>query len=218
MPEQLLIFPFGGNAREALLSVLAINQRQKEWDILGFVDDDPARQGRECCGVRVLGGRELLARHPSARVLAVPGNPQNFQRRMEIIGGLQVAEERFATIVHPTAVLSPDAVIGANTIVMANVVLSCGVTVGRHCVILPNTVISHDSSVGDGSCLGSNISVSGTVRIGASCYIGSGTRMRENIAIGAGTLIGLGSNVVSDIGEGVVAVGNPAKIIRKISS
>lgn len=148
-------------------------------------------------------------------MLAVPGSPTNFLRRSEIIAGLGLDESRFATILHPSVGRSRDASIGCNTIIMSNAVISCGVTIGKHCVVLPNTVISHDSTVGDYCCIGSNVSISGSVHIGSSCYIGSGTKMREDISIGAGSLVGLGSNVISDIPAGVVAVGSPAKVIRK---
>lgn len=218
MTRKLILFPFGGNARESLMSVFAINEKNSEWDsewsIIGFVDDDRSRHGMECCGIKVLGGRAILAEHPDALVLAVPGSPSSFRKRAEIIGSLGLEKSRFATIIHPSAGRARDAVIGCNTIIMANVVISCGVTIGNHCVILPNTVVSHDSVIGDFCCIGSNVSVSGSVHIGSSCYIGSGTKLREDIAIGAETLVGLGSTVLSDLPAGVVAVGSPARVIR----
>jgi len=212
MPRKLFLFPFGGNAREALLSVLEINRISQEWEIAGFLDDNSLTHGQQCCGVMVVGGRELLDGFPEAMLLAVPGSPQNFRTRDKIIASLSIQPKRFATIVHPSTACSPDAKIGFNTVIMANSVISCGVSVGNHCIILPNTVVSHDSTVADYCCLGSNISVSGSVGIGEKCYIGSGSRMREHITIGAGTLVGLGSNVVSDIPSGVIAIGNPAKV------
>ncbi len=214
MSSKLLLFPFGGNAREALLSVFALREKNAEWDILGFIDDNGAHHGKECCGIKVLGGRELLLNFPDAFVLAVPGSPTNYHSRSQVISGLGLDDSRFATIVHPSVGRSPDATIGCNTIIMSNVVISCGVTIGRHCVVLPNTVVSHDSAVGDYCCIGSNVSVSGSVHIGPNCYIGSGTKLREDISIGAGSLIGLGSNVLADIPAGVIAVGSPAKVIR----
>lgn len=214
MSGKLILFPFGGNARESLLSVFALNDRNMEWNILGFIDDDESRHGKECCGIKVLGGRDVLNDFPDALVLAVPGSPTNFQGRAEVIGSLGLNESRFATIIHPSVGRALDAAIGRNTIIMSNVVISCGVTIGSHCVILPNTVVSHDSVIGDYCCIGSNVSVSGTVHIGSNCYIGSGTKLREDIHIGAGTLIGLGSNVLADIPAGVIAVGSPARVVR----
>ncbi len=216
MSKKLLLFPFGGNAREALVSIFAMNENKDEWDLLGFVDDNISTHSKECCGIRVLGGREVFAQYPDAYVLAVPGSPTSFSRRNDIIRGLNLAKSRFATIVHPSVVTAPDATIGYNTLIMSGVVVSCGVTIGNHCLILPNTVVSHDSVVEDHCCIGSNISISGSVHIGSTCYIGSGTKIREDISIGNGTLIGLGSNVVSHIPEGVIAVGSPAKVVKKI--
>jgi len=215
MPKKLLLFPFGGNAKESLMSIFAINELRNEWEILGFVDDNPSVLGKECCGVKVLGGRNILKDNPEAHVLAVPGSPQSYAKRQEVIESLSVKESRFATIIHPSVAIARDATIGFNTLIMPNVVISCEVKIGNHCIILPNTVVSHDSVVDDFCCIGSNISISGSVRIGPSCYIGSGTKIREDISIGTGSLIGLGSNVVSNIHAGVIAFGSPAKELNK---
>ncbi len=218
MPKKIILFPFGGNAKESLISILAINSIKKEWDVVGFIDDNSSTWGKSYYGIEVKGGREVLKVFPDSLVLAVPGNPNDYFKRSDIIEGLGVKRSCYATIIHPSTVISPDACIGHNTLIMANVVISCGVKIGNHCIILPNTVISHDSVIGDYCCIGSNVSVSGNVSIESECYIGSGVSIRENICIGKKSLIGIGSNVVSDIKEGVVAVGNPAKVIRKAVS
>ncbi len=215
MFKKLLLFPFGGNAREALISVFAINNVQPEWDIVGFVDDDHSVHGKDCCGIKVLGGRELLRAYDGAYVLAVPGSPRGYLKRKAIIDGLLLDKSRFATIIHPSVVRAPDVTIGYNTLLMANVVVSCGSRIGNHCIVLPNTVLAHDSSIGGYGCIGSNVSISGSVGIGPECYIGSGVKIRENIRIGERTLIGLGSNVISDIEKETVAVGNPARAIKE---
>ena len=217
MSKKLIIFPFGGNAKEALMSIFDINSIRSEWDILGFIDENGSLQGKDCCGVKVLGGREILKKFPEAQVLAVPGNPDNYLKRADIIQGLGVLKsETFAQIIHPSVKISPDSKIGLNTLLMANIVVSASVNIGSHCVILPNTVISHDSRIGDYCCIGSNVTISGSVIIGDNCYIGSGSRLRDNIRVGKRSMIGIGSNVVSDIDEGVVAAGNPARIMRKV--
>jgi sugar O-acyltransferase (sialic acid O-acetyltransferase NeuD family) len=214
MSKKLLLFPFGGNAKESLLSILSINAIRQEWEVAGFIDDDHSLHGREYNGIRVLGGSEVLREWTDAFVLAVPGSPKGYLRRRSIIESLSIEPSRFATIIHPSVVRAPDAVIGWNTLLMPNVVVSCSVRIGNHCIVLPNTVIAHDSVVEDYCCVGSNVSISGTVTVGPECYIGSGTKIRENIRIGGRTLVGLGSNVISDIEQNAVAVGNPARVIK----
>ena len=217
MAKKILLFPFGGNARESLISILAINKIRKEWDVIGFVDDNSALFGKECCGVKVLGGREIFSRFSDALVLAVPGNPDTYLGRKKVIKSLGLDTSRFATIIHPSVTIAQDAKIGYNVTLMANVFVSCGVNIGNHCVFLPNTVIAHDSVVGDYCLFGSNITVSGHARIGNECYIGSGTKIRNGMKIGDRSLAGLGANIVSDIAEGVVVAGNPAKVLRRIT-
>lgn len=216
MPKKIIIFPFGGNARESLLSILAINRIKKEWDIIGFIDDDRSTWDKACCGIKVKGGRGVIKKFPDAQILAVPGNPDNYLKRKEIIASLGIPHSRFATIIHPSVIVAPDAKIGYNATLMPNIFISSGAKIGNHCVILPNTVVSHDSVIGNYCCIGSNVSISGSVNIGSECYIGSGVKIRENISIGKKTLIGLGSNVVSYIKEDVIAAGNPCRVIRKV--
>jgi sugar O-acyltransferase (sialic acid O-acetyltransferase NeuD family) len=218
VPHKLLLFPFGGNAREAALTVFGLNHKDAMWDVCGFVDDDRSLWGKEYCSIKVVGGREVLKQDESACVIAVPGNPNNFLRRRGVIDSLGVTNNRFATIIHPSAVVSPDARIGYNTVIMPNVVVSAGSVVGNHCMILPNTIIAHDSTVGDLTLIGSNVTISGYVKIGENCYIGSGVSVREKIVVGRGSLVGLGSSVVSDVEPHVVVAGNPARMLRRLSA
>jgi sugar O-acyltransferase (sialic acid O-acetyltransferase NeuD family) len=215
MPDRLIIFPFGGNARESLLTILDINKKNKKWDVLGFIDEDSSSWGKECCGVKVLGGQEVIKEFQDVKILAVPGNPNDYLKRQEIIDRLEKDNNHFATIIHPSVTVSPDTILGYNTIIMSNVVVSCGVNIGNHCVILPNSVIAHDCIVGDYCCIGSNVTISGNVALGSNCYVGSGVSMRDNMKIGENTLIGLGSNVISNFASGVVVAGNPAKRMRE---
>jgi len=215
MPKKILIFPFGGNARESVVSILAINEIKRQWDIIGFLDDNRSVWGKICCGIKVIGGREMIGRFPDAMILAVQGNPDNYLMRKQIIESLGVDHTRFATIAHPSVVVASDANIGTNVLLMPNVFISCGVSVGDHCVVLPNTTVSHDAVIGDYSCVGSGVSISGNVNIGSECYIGSGVKVRENIRIGKRSIIGIGSTVISNIEERAVAVGSPCRVIRK---
>lgn len=216
MPKKLIIFPFGGNGRESLLTVISADKLKKEWDVIGFIDDDRAAWGKECYGVKVIGGRDVLKKFPDASILAVPGNPDNYLKRKEVIDRLVIEKERFARVIHPSVIVPPDARIGYNVVLMPNVFVSCGVGIGNHCLVLPNTVIGHDSMVGDYCCIGSNVTVSGHVSVGDTCYIGSGSRICNDIMIGARSLVGLGSNVVDDVKAGVVVAGNPARILRDV--
>ncbi|MBF0542601.1 MAG: NeuD/PglB/VioB family sugar acetyltransferase [Nitrospirae bacterium] len=214
MPKKIVIFPYGGNARESLACFFAINNINHVWDILGFIDDNRENVGKSCCGISVLGGRDILYEMPEIYVLAVQGNPLNHIKRKDIIEGLNINKDRYSTIIHPNVVMAGDVQIGYNTLIMSNTVIGSGVKIGNHCIMLPNSVVAHDTVIGDYCCIGANVTISGNVRVEDSVYIASGTSIKDNLSIGTGVLIGLGSNVLKDVSSGQVVVGNPAKVLR----
>lgn len=54
------------------------------------------------------------------------------------------------------------------------------------------------------------------IHIGNRVWIGAGAVILPGVSIGDNSVIGAGSVVVSDIPSGVVAVGNPCRVLRKI--
>ncbi len=54
------------------------------------------------------------------------------------------------------------------------------------------------------------------ISIGNDCWIGGNTVICPGITIGNGCVIGAGSVVAKDIPDNSLAVGNPAKVIRKL--
>ena len=55
------------------------------------------------------------------------------------------------------------------------------------------------------------------IAIGDDCWIGSNVTVIGGVTIGSGTIIGAGSVVTKDIPSGVLAAGNPCKVIREIT-
>ena len=204
--KQLIIFPFNGNGLEALDAVGG------QFEFVGFADDTISKQGHHPLGFQVF-GREVFEMYPDAMVLAVPGSPTSFTVRNEIIKALGLPDERFATLVHPRAVVSSFAQLGVNTLIMAGVVITSNAVVGNHVCVLPNSVIHHDSSVGDYTLIGSNVTIAGNTHVGEFCYIGSGTSIINGVTVGNNVLIGMGTNVIKSLASGVKAVGNPAKLL-----
>lgn len=204
--KSLLIFPRNGNALEALDCV------GNRFELLGFVDDTPEKQGRDAYG-HTVHSRAALDAFPDAFVLAVPGSAETFLARHAIIDGLGIGAERFVNLIHPSARVSPLATLGHNVLIMAGVVITSNAIIGNHVCILPNSVVHHDAVIGDWSLVGSNVTIAGAAVIGENCYIGSGSSVINGAHVGARSLVGIGSNLIASFPADVRIAGNPARII-----
>jgi maltose O-acetyltransferase len=58
------------------------------------------------------------------------------------------------------------------------------------------------------------MSINKPITIGKDCWIGAGAIVLGGVTIGDGTTIGAASVVTKDIPAGVVAVGNPCRVLR----
>lgn len=54
------------------------------------------------------------------------------------------------------------------------------------------------------------------VRIGRNCWLGAGVIVLPGVTIGDNTVVGAGSIVTRDLPSGVVAAGNPCRVLREI--
>ena len=88
-------------------------------------------------------------------------------------------------------------------------------TIGRFCILNTNSSLDHDSVMGDYSSLAPNAVTGGEVRIGDFSAVSIGATVLHQIEIGEHAVIGAGSTVTKNIGSYCVAVGTPARVIRK---
>ncbi|WP_461215140.1 sugar O-acetyltransferase [Lacticaseibacillus sp. GG6-2] len=56
------------------------------------------------------------------------------------------------------------------------------------------------------------------ITIGRNCWLGAGVIVLPGISIGDNTVVGAGSVVTHDLPQDVVAVGNPARVLRAINA
>ncbi len=180
---------------------------------IGFIDDDTLKHGKSSFGLEVY-GRDVLNKYKNIKILAVPGNPQNFRNRLKIIDELHIPYDRYATVIHPRAAISPFASIGKNVLIMAGVVVTSNAVISDHVCILPNSVIHHDSVLGTGTLVGSNVLIAGGVSVGENCYIASGSNVINGISIGKGSLLGLGTNLLINAPENSKVIGNPGRLVQ----
>ena len=89
--------------------------------------------------------------------------------------------------------------------------------VGDRVMFGPNVTIATANHPIDAELRRRGLQYNKDVHIGENTWIGAGTIIVPGIHIGKNCIIGAGSIVTKDIPDNTVAVGNPCKVIRKIS-
>ena len=172
-----------------------------------FVDDNP--------NVNECGGRPVLhdAMGLSPMIVSIGVN----RIRKMIVERLRANNSaiEFATAIHPSAVISPSAKIGEGTVVMAGAVVNADAVIGKHCIVNTGATVDHDCVIGDYCHIAPGANVSGGTHIGEGTWIGVGACVIQCLNIGKWSFIGAGSVVVKDVSDGVVAYGNPCKVIHE---
>lgn len=204
----LIIIGAGGHAKvliEALLASSAV--------IKGIVDSNPMLAGSRILGVPVLGGDDVVVEFTPSQIqlvngvgsIGLPSLRQRLYEKFKILG------YDFATVVHPSAVVTSDVVLGEGSQIMAGAVIQPGSHIRCNTIINTRASVDHDCIIGDHVHISPGVTLSGGVDIGAGSHIGTGATLIQGISIGRGCLVAAGAVVVKDIADGARVRGVPAR-------
>ena len=135
--------------------------------------------------------------------------------RRKIIERLQLTEECYGTVIHPSAIISTTSKIGYGTVVMPNVVVNADSVVGNHVILNTSCIVEHDCTVQNFVHISPSAVLTGGVSVQEGTQIGARASVNPTVEIGKWTMIGAGSAVIQNIPDYVTAVGVPAKIIKE---
>jgi sugar O-acyltransferase (sialic acid O-acetyltransferase NeuD family) len=216
--KKIVILGTGGNCIDILNTLHDINEARSEtvYRCTGFLDDDAEKLGKQIHGVPVLGPLSMAKNLDDTSFVFGIGSVSNFWRRDEILARTGIEDDdRFETVIHPTASISRTALVGTGAVIFQHVTITSDVLVGRHVQILPNAVVSHHDDIGDFTCVAGGVCISGNVHIGQGCYLGANSSIINGIVVEQHCLVGMGSVVLRNVPSNSVVAGNPARFIRQ---
>ncbi|GGS89016.1 maltose O-acetyltransferase [Streptomyces griseoviridis] len=108
--------------------------------------------------------------------------------------------------------------IGARTFVNYNLTALdvAGVTIGADCQIGPNVQLLTPTHPLEPGPRRDKLEAARPVTIGDNVWLGGGVIVLPGVTIGDDSVVGAGSVVTKDVPAGVVAVGNPARVVRSL--
>ena len=115
-----------------------------------------------------------------------------------------------ARILHPSAQISPSAILADGVLVSAGACLNASATVGRNAIINTGAVIEHDVRIGALAHVAPGVILGGGARVGDHAMIGSGAVVLPGVAVGDGALVAAGAVVCRDVPAGGRVAGVPA--------
>ena len=165
---------------------------------------------------------ELLAARRAARAVTLEFNAElDEDRRIEML------RELFAELGADSFVEAPfhcdygaNVRMGSECFLNFNVViLDCAaVTIGDRAQIGPGVQLLAADHPRDPGERARKVELAKPVSIGADTWIGAGAIVCPGVSIGDGSIIGAGAIVTRDIPAGVVAAGNPCRVLRALET
>jgi sugar O-acyltransferase (sialic acid O-acetyltransferase NeuD family) len=123
----------------------------------------------------------------------------------------------FATLVHPSAHVSPLATLGQGVFVGANSVIGPGAQLAEHVFVNRGVTIGHDTRIGAFSRIQPGSNLGGLSLIGRGVTVAIGATLIERLVIGDHAFIGAGAVVTADVAADVLVVGIPAKFKKNLN-
>lgn len=208
----------GGSGIGMIASSIA--ETNGDYEVAGFLNDvvEVGKEIGKYKKIPVIGKTEdlpALLRKGDTYVFIAYVGLQNEKQTYEKIASLEIPDDRFASLIHPTAIIPKGyAGLGKGVLVAPLAQMSPDSTLSDNCLMLANSFLGHDSFMDRFAHLATNSVVGANVRVGKAVHVGSNATVREKVSIGDYALIGAGSMVLTDVPENSVVVGNPAKVLK----
>ena len=197
--KDLIILGAGGTAFDLIDIAIAMNKIKKQWNILGLLDDNIELIGRNVYNFPVLGTIAQSEEYKDAYFVSSIGDAYRTKLRMIVRKKVPFANERFASLIHPTAIISESAIIEPGAVIYGNVTLSGKVHIGHDVFLCGNTFLGHECVIGNHTLLSVGNYLASDVDVGNCCYLGVGVIVRHQITIGENCLIGVGTKIIKSI-------------------
>lgn len=194
----------------------AVSRYGADYEILGFAFDEP--ELREINGWPVLcGTRQAYTKFKEDKEVGfifALYRSDIIKERATLRDSYGIPKERFFTFIHPSVFVAKSACVGNGSIILANSVINSNSILGDFTYLMANVLVGHDTTLGESNFVAAHCCIGSNLKIGSYNFFGLNSNYKNFIRIGDNNIVGMGTNLLSDLSDNSVAVGNPGKIIK----
>ena len=186
MQAKPLILIGAGSHAKVVVDILQVQGLQFD----AYVDDE-SKPWLDEFDVRRMSEEELDATINGAQLVIgfVGLSCASLQHRLDIIERYQGRGAQFPAIVHPSAIVSPNATLGQGVQVLPGAIINSHAVIDRGVVINSGATIEHDAQVGEGCHVAPRAVLLGGAKVGSCAYIGSGAVVVQNASVEGASFI-----------------------------
>ncbi|MBP7177102.1 MAG: acetyltransferase [Thermoclostridium sp.] len=206
--EKLLIVGAGGMGKEVVDLVLAVDQ----FEIAGFLDDDPNKKNTLVNQIPVLSDLDQMDKYRAIKHLVIAVANPGVKKRIAAIA--EKAGFQFPNLIHPSVVFGSGVSLGQGNIICAGSIVSTEVCLQNFITINPQCGIGHESNLHSFSTLYWGVHLGGNAIIGEGCELGTHSCVLQGLKLTDNTILGAGAVAVKSIEQPGTYVGIPARIMN----
>ena len=219
MTEKVVII--GGKGTAVVIAEQIYDAHERfgmDIEVLGFAFDDPAyKDGINgwpvLCGTRE--AYDMFKHDESVKFVFALYRSDILKERIALRDSLNIPIDRFLSFVHPSAYIAKSAQLGKANIILANCAINCNVVMGNYNTMQTGSLIGHDTRLGDNNFIAAHTCIGSNLKIGNGNFTGLNCSIKNFVEMGDYNLIGMASNVVKNVSDGNLLIGNPAKPLIK---
>lgn len=197
--KKVIIIGAGGHSAEITDYITHYNNSVTPelcFDVVGYIDDNKENYDSYSFVSPYLG---TIQDHEVSEEAEYIMGIANIQFRRTIVENFLQKGAKFATLIHPSAIVSPSATVGEGCVVAHNASIGPKAIIGNFNMLNSRCTIGHDSTVGNFNFIGPQVVLSGFAKVGNNNMFGVNSATIPTIEIGDNNTIAAGMIITKTV-------------------
>jgi len=180
-----------------------------DYDLIGFLDDDPKKIGQTFFGLPVLGSISTIEKYPLGIDIVIGIASPKIKKL--ITHKLGKYNFQYPSFIANKAWVSKEVKIGQGSIIYPGVSINHHTNIGDFVIMNMNCAIGHDCTITDYCSLAPGVNLGGFTYLEPLVDMGIGSATIQQIRIGENAIIGGQSMLIRNVPENSKIVGIPGQ-------